>query len=105
MAEMKYVKFADGAVIEATQVSESMQQDTSGREMELLLIQVDTDSAENKVDTYSKQITAAGLADVNIFSDADCKNQIFKGGVYKSVMSVTATIRACGLLYSISLSK
>ncbi|WP_413778091.1 hypothetical protein [Caproicibacterium sp. XB1] len=105
MAEMKYVKFADGAVIEATQVSESMQQDSSERRLEVLLLQIDTDSAENKVDTYSQQITTAGLADVNVFSDADCKNQIFKGGVYKSVMSITATIRANGLLYSISLSK
>ena len=104
MAEVKYVKFADGAVIEATQVSDSIQTMTEER-VEQLLLQIDTDSTENKVEEYSKRITEAGLADVNIFSDADCKNQIFAGGVYKSVMSITATIRTNGLLYSISLSK
>lgn len=105
MAEIKYVKFADAAVIEATQVSESMQQDSSGRRMEVLLIQIDTDSIENKVNELVAEITAAGLADVNIFADKECTNKIFAGGAYKSVLSITATVRACGLLYSVSLSK
>jgi len=104
MAEIKYVKFADGTVIEATQVSESIQS-MNDAETEQMLIQIDTDSAENKVDELSTKITAAGLADVNIFSDKACTTKIFAGGAYKSINSVTATIRALGLLYSISLSK
>ena len=104
MAEIKYVKFADDAVIEATQVSESIQT-MSDTKTEQLLIQIDTDSAENKVDELAAKITTAGLADVNIFSDKDCTTKIFTGGTYKSVNSITATVRACGLLYSVSLSK
>ena len=104
MAEVKYVKFADGAVIEATQVSDSIQTMTEER-VEQLLMQIDTDSTESKIEAYSKQITDAGLKDVNIFSDAECKNRIFAGGEFKNVNSITATIRTSGLLYSIALSK
>mgnify|MGYP000885564459 CR=1 FL=1 len=104
MAEIKYVKFADGTVIEATQVSESIQA-MNDAETEQMLIQIDTDSAENKVNELAAKITPAGLADVSIFSDKECTAKIFDGGAYKSFNSVTATIRALGLLYSISLSK
>ena len=104
MAEMKYVKFADGAVIEATQVSESIT-DMNGTKTEQLLIQIDTDSADNKIDELAAKITEAGLANVNIFADKDCTSKIFAGGAYKSINSITATVRACGLLYSVSLSK
>lgn len=104
MAEMKYVKLADGAVIEATQVSESIQ-NMNDAKTDQLLIQIDTDSAESKVDELSAKITTAGLADVNIFAEKECTNKIFAGGAYKSINSITATIRACGLLYSVSLAK
>lgn len=104
MAEIKYVKFADAAVIEATQVSESIQT-MSDAKVEQLLIQIDTDSTENKVDELAAKITPAGLANVNIFADKEGTNKIFAGGSYKSVNSITATVRACGLLYSVSLSK
>ena len=104
MAEIKYVKFADAAVIEATQVSESIT-DMNGTKTNQLLIQIDTDSTESKVEELAAKITTAGLADVNIFADKECTNKIFAGGAYKSVNSITATVRVCGLLYSISLSK
>jgi ribosomal protein L23 len=104
MAEMKYVKFADGAVIEATQVSESIT-DMNGTKTEQLLIQIDTDSTENQIAELQTKITDAGLKDVNIFADKECTNKIFAGGAYKSINSITATVRACGLLYSVSLSK
>ena len=104
MAEIKYVKFADAGVIEATQVSENIQTMTDAK-TEQLLIQIDTDNIENKVEELAAKVTTAGLADVNIFSDKECTNKIFAGGAYKSVNSITATVRACGLLYSVSLSK
>jgi ribosomal protein L23 len=104
MAEIKYVKFADVAVIEATQVSESIT-DMNGTKTDQLLIQIDTDSTENQIADLQTKITDAGLKDVNIFADKECTNKIFVGGAYKSVNSITATVRACGLLYSISLSK
>jgi ribosomal protein L23 len=104
MAEIKYVKFADTAVIEATQVSESIT-DMNGTKTDQLLIQIDTDSTENQIADLQTKITDAGLKDVNIFADKECTNKIFVGGAYKSVNSITATVRACGLLYSISLSK
>lgn len=104
MAEIKYVKFADAAVIEATQVSESIT-DMNGTKTDQLLIQIDTDSTENQTADLQTKITPAGLADVNIFADKECANKIFAGGAYKSVNSITATVRACGLLYSVSLSK
>ena len=104
MAEIKYVKFADAAVIEATQVSESII-DTNGTKTNQLLIQIDTDSTENQIADLQTKITDAGLKDVNIFADKECTNKIFVGGAYKSVNSITAIVRACGLLYSISLSK
>ena len=104
MAEIKYVKFADAAVIEATQVSESIT-DMNGTKTDQLLIQIDTDSTENQIADLQTKITDAGLKDVNIFADKECTNKIFVGGAYKSVNSITATVRACGLLYSISLSK
>ena len=101
---MKYVKFADGAVIEATQVSESIT-DMNGTKTEQLLIQIDTDSTENQIAELQTKITDAGLKDVNIFADKECTNKIFAGGAYKSINSITATVRVCGLLYSVSLSK
>jgi len=104
MAEIKYVKFADGTVIEATQVSESIQAMNSTK-MEQLLIQIDTGSMKSKVNELAAKITPAGLADVNIFSDKECTAKIFAGGTYKSVNSIAATVRTYGLLYSISLSK
>ena len=104
MAEIKYVKFADAAVIEVTQVSESIT-DMNGTKTDQLLIQIDTDSTENQTADLQTKITDAGLSDVNIFADKECTNKIFAGGAYKSVNSITATVRACGLLYSISLSK
>ena len=104
MAEMKYVKFADAAVIEATQVSESIT-DMNGTKTDQLLIQIDTDSTENQIAELQTKITDAGLKDVNIFADKECTNKIFAGGAYKSINSITATVRACGLLYSVSLSK
>lgn len=104
MAEIKYVKFADAAVIEATQVSESIT-DMNGTKTDQLLIQIDTDSTENQTADLQTKITDAGLKDVNIFADKECTNKIFVGGAYKSVNSITATVRACGLLYSVSLSK
>lgn len=104
MAEIKYVKFADETVIEATQISESIQAMNNAK-IEQLLIQIDTDSMESKVNDLAAKITTAGLADVNIFSDKACTTKIFAGGAYESVNSITATIRACGLLYSVSLSK
>jgi|GEM_PF-5675232 len=104
MAEIKYVKFADAAVIEATQVSESIT-DMNGTKTDQLLIQIDTDSTENQTAELQTKITDAGLKDVNIFADKECTNKIFAGGAYKSVLSITATVRACGLLYSVSLSK
>lgn len=104
MAEIKYVKFADAAVIEATQVSESIT-DMNGTKTDQLLIQIDTDSTENQTAELQTKITDAGLKDVNIFADKECTNKIFAGGAYKSVNSITATVRACGLLYSVSLSK
>lgn len=104
MVEIKYVKFANSAVIEATQVSESIQS-MNDAETEQMLIQIDTDSAENKVDELSTKITTAGLADVNIFSDKACTTKIFAGGAYKSVNNITATVRNSGILYSILLSK
>jgi len=104
MAEIKYVKFADAAVIEATQVSESIT-DMNGTKIGQLLIQIDTDSTENQIAELQTKITDAGLKDVNIFADKECTNKIFAGGAYKSINSITATVRACGLLYSVSLSK
>ena len=104
MAEIKYVKFVDAAVIEATQVSESIT-DMNGTKTDQLLIQIDTDSTENQTADLQTKITDAGLKDVNIFADKECTNKIFVGGAYKSVNSITATVRACGLLYSVSLSK
>ena len=104
MAEIKYVKFADAAVIKATQVSESIT-DMNGTKTDQLLIQIDTDSTENQTAELQTKITDAGLKDVNIFADKECTNKIFAGGAYKSVLSITATVRACGLLYSVSLSK
>lgn len=105
MAEVKYVKFADGAVIEATQVSDSIQDSADGSKTEQLLLQIDTEDTQNKLKDLADKITDAGLKDVNIYSDADCKKQIFAGGAYKAINNVTATVRSCGLLYSVMLDK
>lgn len=104
MAEKKFVKFADGSVIEATQVSYSIQTLLEENKHQLI-IQVDTNSAENKTDELFNKITANGMKNITVFSDEECKNQIFEAGAYSKIDSITANVRAIGLLYTISLAE
>lgn len=103
--EKKYVKLSTGDVIEATQISFMIQKSGEKESSEMLQIQIDTDSAENRTAEYAKKFAATAISDVNIYSDEDCKNLIFAGGAYADVSSVSATIRVSGLLYNITLEK
>lgn len=102
--EKKYVKFDNGAVIEATQVSTSIQ--SSGEQYsENLLIQVDTATFEDKSKDYFDQIMGAGMNSVNVYADKECKTLILAAGKYTTLTSVTSTVRSYGLLYSISFQR